>query len=186
MAVGATFQVAMQPNGLHCNMLTISNLCGGRIMDDPAPHGRCLRTGRFSQPQGCYLVTVATHQRTPLFQEFAAGRLVVNTLHHQHHTGIVNSLAFVVMPDHLHWLVQIRERHSLSRILQFTKAMSARRINVLRDGAGMPVWQSGFHDHAVREEEDLRDLARYVITNPLRAGLVTAIGDYPLWDAAWL
>lgn len=176
----------MQPNGLRCNMLTISNHCGDRIMDDPAPQGRHLRTGRFSQPHGCYLVTVVTHQRTPLFQEFAVGRLVVDTLRHQHHAGIVTSLAFVVMPDHLHWLVQISEQYSLSRILQFTKAMSARRINVLRGNAGMPVWQSGFHDHAIREEEDLRDLARYVIANPLRAGLVTSIGNYPLWDAAWL
>ena len=34
--------------------------------------------------------------------------------------------------------------------------------------------------------EDVRAVARYIIANPLRAGLCERIGDYPLWDAAWL
>jgi len=28
--------------------------------------------------------------------------------------------------------------------------------------------------------------ARYIVANPLRAGLVERLGDYPLWDAVWL
>jgi hypothetical protein len=32
----------------------------------------------------------------------------------------------------------------------------------------------------------LRHLARYIIANPIRAGLVERAGDYPLWDACWL
>lgn len=30
------------------------------------------------------------------------------------------------------------------------------------------------------------DIARYIITNPVRAGLVRRVGDYPLWDVVWL
>ncbi|MNR61582.1 hypothetical protein D3C85_1833710 [compost metagenome] len=52
-----------------------------------------------------------------------------------------------------------------------------------RDG---PLWQHGFHDRAIRREEDLQAVARYIVANPLRAGLVERIGDYPLWDAVWL
>lgn len=48
------------------------------------------------------------------------------------------------------------------------------------------LWQSGYHDRAARAEEDLIQIARYIIGNPLRAGLVEHVGDYPLWDAAWL
>jgi len=47
------------------------------------------------------------------------------------------------------------------------------------------MWQDGFHDHAIRKEEDLADIARYVVANPLRAGLVRRIGDYSLWDSIW-
>ena len=32
----------------------------------------------------------------------------------------------------------------------------------------------------------LRDVARYIVANPLRAGLVERVGDYPYWDAVWL
>jgi hypothetical protein len=38
----------------------------------------------------------------------------------------------------------------------------------------------------LRQDEDVARVARYVVANPLRAGLVKRIGDYPLWDAAWL
>ena len=49
-----------------------------------------------------------------------------------------------------------------------------------------PVWQKGYFDRALRYEEDLKAAARYIIANPLRAGLVAQVGDYPLWDAIWL
>ncbi len=48
------------------------------------------------------------------------------------------------------------------------------------------MWQKGFHDHAIREEEDLRAVARYVVANPVRAGLVQSVRDYPHWDARWV
>jgi hypothetical protein len=49
-----------------------------------------------------------------------------------------------------------------------------------------PLWQTGYHDRAIRDGEDLLPFARYIVANPLRAGLVEKIGDYPLWDASWL
>jgi len=48
------------------------------------------------------------------------------------------------------------------------------------------LWQPGFHDRALRREQDLQPLARYIVANPLRAGLVKRLGDYPLWDAIWV
>lgn len=51
---------------------------------------------------------------------------------------------------------------------------------------GKPIWQANYHDHAVRKEEDLKEIARYIVANPLRAKLVSRIGDYSLWDAVWL
>jgi hypothetical protein len=51
---------------------------------------------------------------------------------------------------------------------------------------GSRLWQDGFHDHGIRREEDLRKVARYIVGNPLRAGLVDNILNYPYWDAVWL
>jgi hypothetical protein len=47
------------------------------------------------------------------------------------------------------------------------------------------VWERGFHDRALRHEDDLVDMARYLVLNPVRARVVRRIGDYPYWDAIW-
>ena len=89
------------------------------------------------------------------------------------------------MPEHLHWLFQLGAGLSLSDVVRTLKARSAHRINktLVRQGA---VWQKAFHDHAIRREEDLRNHGHYWVTNPLRRGIVTEIGCYPLWDAVWI
>ncbi len=45
------------------------------------------------------------------------------------------------------------------------------------------LWQKGYYDRAVRKDEDVKHMARYVVQNPIRAGLVHRVHDYPLWDS---
>ena len=42
-----------------------------------------------------------------------------------------------------------------------------------------PVWQEGYYDHGLRDDEDYRAGVRYVMQNPIRAGLVRRVEDYP-------
>lgn len=84
----------------------------------------------------------------------------------------------VVMPDHLHWLMVLNDG-ALSDVVKLLKGRSAH-------ATGQAIWQPNYHDHAVRSDEDVQTMARYIVANPLRAGLVTRLGDYPLWDAMWL
>lgn len=72
----------------------------------------------------------------------------------------------------------------LSRNIGRAKALAARAWR--RYVHGMPLWAPGFHDHALRREESIVDAARYIVLNPVRAGLVRCAGDYPFWDAVWL
>ncbi|MGY4533014.1 REP element-mobilizing transposase RayT [Pseudomonas sp. TE3786] len=88
------------------------------------------------------------------------------------------------MPDHLHWLVELRNC-TANQLMRQVKGRSARRVNALLGTTGA-LWQDGYHDRAIRREQDLLTVARYVVANPLRAGLVSKLGDYPLWDAVWL
>jgi REP element-mobilizing transposase RayT len=148
------------------------------------PHAGALRRGRFSEPGRVYLLTAVLHGREALFQDFALGRLLVAELREAHEFGLAHSLAWVVMPDHLHWLVQL-ENTTLNELMRRVKGRSSRQINQ-RLSRVCPLWQHGFHDRALRQEEDLRAVARYVIANPVRAGLVKRVADYPLWDAVWL
>nr|WP_318183220.1 transposase [Pseudomonas fluorescens] len=112
------------------------------------------------------------------------GRLVVDQFRSAQDQGWANSLAWVVMPDHFHWLIEL-EHGSLGELMQKTKSLSTRAVN-MSSGRKGSLWQPGYHDRALRWEEDLVKLARYVVANPLRAGLVERPGYYPLWDAIWI
>jgi REP element-mobilizing transposase RayT len=69
--------------------------------------------------------------------------------------------------------------------MQRVKSRSAIAIN-RHLGASTQVWQRGFHDRAFRRDEDVQQIARYVVANPLRKGLVSKLSDYPLWYAMWV
>ncbi|WP_268800488.1 REP-associated tyrosine transposase [Pseudomonas huanghezhanensis] len=146
--------------------------------------GNQLRKGRFSATGNIYRLTTVTHQRTELFTDWRVGRLVVQQFRCAQQRGLVQSLAWVVMPDHFHWLVSL-EHGSLSDLVSRVKSRSSHSITKPSGQAG-PVWQRGYHDRALRRDEDLQAAARYVVANPLRAGLADRLGDYPLWDAVWL
>lgn len=88
------------------------------------------------------------------------------------------------MPDHVHWLVQLPEGLTLGSLMRRLKGRSALALN---DGtSGGRVWAPAYHDRALRREDDVRAAARYLVANPVRAGIVGRVGDYPLWDAVWL
>jgi len=160
------------------------------ITRKPPPHAKDLRKGRYSENNQIYLITTVTHQRQKIFTDFTLGRIVIQAMKYQHQQQKLNSLAFVIMPDHLHWLFALQNSYSLSEVMQSVKGYSARKIQKINQEQGKintePLWQDGYHDHAVRKEEDLKKMARYIIANPLRANLVKTIADYPLWDATWL
>lgn len=149
-----------------------------------AANGGHLRKGRFSESGRVYLLTAVTYERKPVFAEWRAGRLLVEQLRGAEAAAMVTSMAWVVMPDHLHWLVELRQG-SLADLMRRIKCRSSRSINLMRGEQGC-LWQRGYYDRALRRDEDLKNAARYIVVNPLRAGLVNRIGDYPLWDAIWI
>ena len=152
-------------------------------MNTTRPHAQKLRNGRVSESGRIYLITCVTDKRTAVFSEWHCGRLLVDVLIKENQRAA--TLAYVVMPDHLHWLVQINDGVELGQLMRTVKCVSSWRVNKVLNRSGR-LWQPGYHDHALRKEEDIVSTARYVVANPLRAGLVKRIGDYPLWDAVWV
>jgi len=137
-----------------------------------------LRKGRVSQVGSVYHITTVTRDRMPYFASLENGRKLVREMKALQDEGRAETLCYVVMPDHLHWLLVLHEG-KLCEVVRLLKASTAHVI-------GHAVWQSNYYDHAVRQDEDLRKMARYIVANPLRANLVGRIGDYSLWDAVWL
>ncbi|UNK56533.1 transposase [Pseudoxanthomonas daejeonensis] len=146
---------------------------------------RALRRGRVSLPGQVYHVTVATRDRNPWFANFHVGCEAVRAFRQPSALADARLLAWVLMPDHAHWLVELGPRVPLEMVVSRMKAATGVQVNRMLARAGA-LWGPAFHDRALRQEDDLRSVARYIVANPLRAGLVERIGDYPFWDCVWL
>ncbi|MBS7457373.1 REP-associated tyrosine transposase [Coralloluteibacterium stylophorae] len=146
---------------------------------------RLLRRGRLGEAGRIYLLTTVTHRRQPLFSRWHLAAAASRALGGPGSWCDARLLCWVLMPDHWHGLVELGGGESLAASMQRAKGRSARAVNAVRGGSG-PVWAPGFHDRALRREEALLDAARYIVANPVRAGLVRRVGDYPFWDAVWL
>jgi putative transposase len=148
--------------------------------------GRCaLRRGRHSMASQIHLLTTVTHGRKPIFLNPDLARATSRLIAQASLWRGSNLLCWVLMPDHWHGVIELGSYEPLPELMRRFKSVTAMEVNRDRRAHGA-VWASGYHDHALRYEEDLVGVARYVVANPLRAELVARIGDYPYWDAAWL
>lgn len=158
---------------------------GTSFYGEQASGHRALRRGRFSIPGQTYLVTFTTHQRVQIFKEDGNAALVARSLHGLKIWRDTKLLAWILMPDHLHLLITLSHAETLQGVVQKVKSNTARELKSNDLGLGQ-VWASAFHDRALRRDEDIRDVARYMVLNPIRAGLVSRVGDYPYWDVVWI
>ncbi|WP_409975452.1 REP-associated tyrosine transposase [Xanthomonas cerealis] len=151
----------------------------------PAKGYRALRTGRCTESGRIYLVTTVTCERQRLFEDWRCAWAAAACLADSATWHDARLLCWVLMPDHWHGLLQLEGSGSLASVMQNAKGRAARAVNLAR-GRGGTVWMPGFHDHALRHKRDILPSARYMVANPLRAGLVDRLGTYPYWDAVWL
>ncbi len=78
--------------------------------------------------------------------------------------------SYVVMPNHVHVLVQPAPNHTLTSILHSWKSFTAKEINALL-GTDGSVWRNEYFDHIVRSESQLRKFITYISENPGKAKL---------------
>lgn len=144
-----------------------------------------LRKGRYSEPGREYVITTVVQGRLPVFRDLPPARACIRQLPCSENETDGHWLAWVLMPDHFHGLLQLGPNRSLSSIVRGFKGASARAVNQILGRRGT-LWQPGFYDRALRRDEDRISAARYIVANPLRAKLVARLGDYPHWDSVWL
>ncbi len=141
-------------------------------------HSANLRKGRVSIPGQLYVITAVCKDRRLFFSNFIISRTLIQILQEHEERGYAKTLCFVVMPDHFHWMMELGTTRDLSSVVRGVKALTSRRV-------GKALWQKGFYDRGLRRDADIKGAARYLVANPLRAGLVENIFDYPHWDAVW-
>ncbi|MGY1529577.1 REP-associated tyrosine transposase [Luteimonas sp. A649] len=149
----------------------------------PRPRSRTLRTGRWSEAGNIYLLTLVTDRRRPWFNAWDPASRVSRALADPAVWHGSSLLCWVLMPDHWHGVVQLGGNPPLSRSVGRAKAHATR---TWKPDDGSRLWQPGFHDRALRAEDDLLAVARYIVANPIRAGLSRSFGGYPFRDAIWI
>ncbi|WP_166263152.1 REP-associated tyrosine transposase [Marinobacter caseinilyticus] len=127
-----------------------------------------------------YLLTTCTQNRNPIFHNFQSARSVVRVMRQLEIQNQAIITCWVIMPDHIHLLLQLKIEKELSGVVALLKVNASKFA-----GFHIP-WQKGFHERALRNYEDRRTVARYIIMNPVRAGLVRSIRQYPHWDSSFL
>jgi REP element-mobilizing transposase RayT len=144
-----------------------------------------LRIGRRSFAGQVYLLTTVTYLRRPYFLDADVARLVARSLSSPERWFPSRCLAWVLMPDHWHGLVELGDGETLAVAMQRMKGVTA-RLTGIHDRQVKPLWAKGFHDRALRRDESVRCAARYIVANPVRAGLAETVKDYPYWDACFM
>jgi REP element-mobilizing transposase RayT len=86
-------------------------------------------------------------------------------------------LAYCVMPDHAHLLAQGLTASAALR--PFVSAIKQRSGYEFSRQTGSRLWQKGYFERTLRDDEDLLCVARYIEANPVRAGLVRSVGLWP-------
>ena len=124
-----------------------------------------------------YFLTFCTRARSPVFADAAIADFAITQFHRTAARHAFEYLAYCLMPDHVHLLVEgLATDAYLPRFMKSAKESSGR--SYFRR-AGSPLWQEGFYDRVLRREEDARGVARYILENPVRAGLVAHPLEYP-------
>ena len=81
------------------------------------------------------------------------------------------------MPDHLHLLVEGTDDEAALR--EFARVFKQCSAYHWKAAFGTPLWQRSYFEHVLRDGESPVKAARYILANPIRAGLVNRVEDYP-------
>lgn len=149
--------------------------------DPKIHHRRSIRLQDYDYSQaGAYCVTFVVHGRECLLGEIVNGEMKLSRFgqivqyvlfdlpkHYPH----VELDVFCIMPNHVHIILVLNhdvlvKRHPLSEVIRALKSFSAKRINVLRKTAGIPVWQRNYYEHIIRNVKDYETKRNYILSNP--------------------
>lgn len=122
-------------------------------------------------------------------REPPVAQLVADSLHYS--DGERYALdCYTIMGNHVHVVFQPMARadgtyYALPRIMHSLKGFTATKANRLLGRTGR-FWQHESYDHVVRDEAELNRIRRYILNNPVKAGLVAELEEWPWSYASWL
>ena len=163
-------------------------------MEKQLPVRKPLRMAHYDyNTPGAYFLTFCTHNRKQLLSRIegaihkssgsqltTSGKIVYAVIQNIPEYLYVTIDRYVIMPNHVHLIAVIteedvlreicesplRSRSIISKLIGYIKMNASKAIR--QHYGDINVWQRGYHDHVIRNQEDYVALAEYIETNPLR------------------
>ena len=152
-------------------------------MDLPKRKTHRLKNYDYSQPNA-YFITICTENRKNMFWEDVGasiarpedvrlstyGKIVEESIRNiPNHYGAVTVDRFVIMPNHIHLLLQIHTDASGRAMLAPTiSTIVAQMKGAVTKKIGHAIWQKLFHDHVIRNQKDYEMIWNYIERNPMK------------------
>ncbi len=140
-----------------------------------------LPASRYLELGSVWHVTIGTARRTPVFGDHDLARAVVVAMAERCATRGASLEVYCLMPDHAHLVVKIGGAE-LVEVIGDVKSRTT-RVWWAHGGAGA-LWQRSFYDRGMRTMTEFDETVRYVVENPVRAGLVEDWRAYPFVGGA--
>jgi putative transposase len=141
-------------------------------------------------------VTTTVKDWIPVFRYKNITRMVATQLNETARAQDVSIVGYVIMPDHIHLLIGLKNTKNLSSFIQAFKSITSRKIKALDkpilrrfyDKNGIfTLWKRRFDDFIVYSEKQFKIKLEYIHNNPVKAGLVKNAVDWEFSSAAdWL
>ena len=130
---------------------------------------------------GAYFVTICTQERRRILSDIVGDGFpvpkpmgviaenVINEIHQKYPQVWVNK--FVIMPDHIHMLLQIDTgtgdpSPTLGNIVGWFKYQVTKRVNKVLETPGERIFQRSYYDHVIRNQQDYDEIWQYIENNP--------------------
>jgi putative transposase len=84
---------------------------------------------------------------------------------------------FVIMPDHVHILIEVGFDMTIEKAMQLIKGRFSRRLSK-EFGYKGEIWQRGFAEVQVMNQQNFEAHRAYIAENPIKAGLVASTEEY--------
>jgi putative transposase len=136
------------------------------------------RRNKPGNPDDIFFLTIVTADRFPFFCDPTRLEVVKNAVKRARVRHGVRFKAWVILPNHLHWLM-VPGKADYSKVISFFKRSvgASMRNRGLSNGVGY-LWQDRFWEHTIRDDDDYWNSVEYIHYNPVKHGLVKS-------PAAW-
>ena len=159
---------------------------------DPDKHKRrSIRLKGYDYSQaGYYFVTICCYRRQRLFGKIIDGVMQLNQYGEivaetyewlSWRYPYVHLDEWIIMPNHFHGIIVLTDkprrgesrfaptqpkRKPLGQLIGAFKTVSTKKINIIRNAPGTPIWQRNYYEHIIRNEQALNNIRQYIVNNP--------------------